>query len=592
MSFGKVLVANRGEIAIRVFRTLREMGIASVAVYSEVDRDAPFVAHADEAYLLGPGPASESYLNVPRILEVIARSGAEAVHPGYGFLAENAGFARALGEAGVVWIGPPPDAIDAMGSKTGARALMERAGVPIVPGVTEPVADVETAGAIAEGIGYPIAVKAAAGGGGKGFRVALEPGGLEDAFEGARREGERFFADGTVYLERYLPEPRHVEIQIMADAHGACVHLGERDCSVQRRHQKLIEETPSPVVSGDLRRRMGEASVRAAQAVAYTGAGTLEYLVSGDGFFFLEMNTRIQVEHTVTEAVTGIDLVREQVRVAAGQPLSFGQDDVDPRGHAIECRINAEDASQRFLPSPARITAYREPSGPGVRVDSGVRAGSEIPEIYDPMVAKLIVWDVDRETARRRMIRALDEFTVEGPATLIPFHRWLLDQEEWIAGGACHALLARMSETPTPVPAPEDPAPVIPGDPAPDDEPQAERRFTAEVDGRRVEVRLRYAAGGAPAGNPGVARPKAKRAKRASATAAASADQVVTPMQGTVLKVLVEAGQAVEAGQVVCIVEAMKMENEVASPRAGTIRELHVSEGSPVTAGAVLADLD
>jgi len=587
MSFGKVLVANRGEIAIRVFRTLREMGIASVAVYSEVDRDAPFVAHADEAYLLGPGPASESYLNVPRILDVIARSGAEAVHPGYGFLAENAGFARALAEAGVVWIGPPPDAIDAMGSKTGARALMEQAGVPIVPGVTEPVPDVEAARAVAERIGYPVAVKAAAGGGGKGFRVALEPKGLDDAFEGAKREGERFFADGTVYLERYLPEPRHVEIQIMADTHGTTVHLGERDCSVQRRHQKLVEETPSPVVSDELRRRMGEASVRAAEAVGYTGAGTLEYLVSGEEFFFLEMNTRIQVEHTVTEAVTGYDLVREQVRVAAGEPLSFTQGDVAPRGHAIECRINAEDASQRFLPSPARITAYREPSGPGVRVDSGVRAGSEIPEIYDPMVAKLIVWDVDREAARRRMIRALDEYTVEGPATLIPFHRWLLTQPEWIAGGACHAVLAAMSDTPTPIPAPEDPVIAVPGDPAPDDGPQAERRFTAEVDGRRVAVTLRY-----PAGNAGAPRPKAKRERRSAAAAVASGDQVVTPMQGTVLKVLVEAGQAVEAGQVVCIVEAMKMENEVASPRAGTVRELHVSEGSPVAAGAVLADLD
>ncbi|HTI34362.1 MAG TPA: acetyl-CoA carboxylase biotin carboxylase subunit [Miltoncostaea sp.] len=592
MSFGKVLVANRGEIAIRVFRTLREMGIASVAVYSEVDRDAPFVDHADEAHLLGPGPASESYLNVPRILEVIAASGAEAVHPGYGFLAENAGFARALAEAGVTWIGPPPDAIDAMGSKTGARALMQKAGVPIVPGVTEPVPDVETARGIAEGIGYPIAVKAAAGGGGKGFRVALEPANLQDAFEGARREGERFFADGTVYLERYLPEPRHVEIQIMADTHGTCVYLGERDCSVQRRHQKLVEETPSPVVSDDLRRRMGEASVRAAQAVSYTGAGTLEYLVSGEEFFFLEMNTRIQVEHTITEAVTGYDLVREQVRVAAGEPLSFGQDDVRPRGHAIECRINAEDAAQRFLPSPARITAYREPSGPGVRVDSGVRAGSEIAEIYDPMVAKLIVWDVDRETARRRMIRALDEFTVEGPATLIPFHRWLLEQEEWIAGGACHAVLAEMSETPTPIPVPASATLAIPGDPAPDDEPQAERRFTAEVDGRRIAVTLRYAGGQAPAGGAPAARPKAKREKRSSTATAASADHVVTPMQGTVLKVLVEEGQAVEAGQVVCIVEAMKMENEVASPRAGTVRALHVGEGSPVAAGAVLADLD
>ena len=452
--FAKVLVANRGEIAVRVFRTLREMGIPSVAVYSEVDRDAMFVQHADEAYLLGPGPASESYLNVPRILEVCAQAGVEAVHPGYGFLAENAGFARALGEAGITWIGPPPSAIDAMGSKTGARQLMEAAGVPIVPGVTEPVADVEAARPIAERIGYPVAVKASAGGGGKGFRVALTPDRLADAFEGAVREGERFFADGAVYLERYLPEPRHVEIQVFADGHGNCIHLGERDCSVQRRHQKLVEETPSPVVSDDLRRRMGEASVTAARAVDYRGAGTLEYLVSGEEFFFLEMNTRIQVEHTVTEAVTGLDLVREQVRVAAGEPLSVTQEEVRARGHAFECRINAEDASQRFLPSPARITAYREPSGPGVRVDSGVRAGSDIPDIYDPMVAKLIVWDVDRETARRRMLRALSEYVVEGPATLIPFHRWLLSEQEFIDGGACHALLARLADEPTPIPPP------------------------------------------------------------------------------------------------------------------------------------------
>jgi acetyl-CoA/propionyl-CoA carboxylase, biotin carboxylase, biotin carboxyl carrier protein len=591
--FAKVLVANRGEIAIRVFRTLREMGIASVAVYSEVDRDAVFVDHGDEAYLLGPGPASESYLNVPRILEVCREAGVEAVHPGYGFLAENAAFARALGDAGITWIGPPPDAIDAMGSKTGARALMEAAGVPIVPGVTEPIADVDAARPIAEAIGYPVAVKASAGGGGKGFRVALTPGDLDDAFAGAVREGERFFADGAVYLERYLPQPRHVEIQILADAHGTCIHLGERDCSVQRRHQKLVEETPSPVVSDDLRRRMGEASVRAAEAVAYTGAGTLEYLVAGDEFFFLEMNTRIQVEHTVTEAVTGLDLVREQVRVAAGERLSITQDEVRPRGHAFECRINAEDASQRFLPSPALITAYREPSGPGVRVDSGVRAGSTIPEIYDPMVAKLIVWDVDRETARRRMIRALDEYVVEGPATLIPFHRWLLEQEEFIAGGACHAELARMADEATPPLAPPGAAPATASaaDAAAGTAPRVERRFTAEVGGRRFEVALHYdepgGDGTAPAPAPA---PKRSRGKRAAAAGAGAApDQVVTPMQGTVLKLLVEVGQAVEPGQVICIVEAMKMENEVAAHQGGTVRELRVAEGGGVSAGDVLA---
>ena len=588
---GKVLVANRGEIAIRVFRTLREMGIASVAVYSEVDRDALFVRHADEAHLLGPGPASESYLNVPRILEVARESGAEAVHPGYGFLAENAAFATALGEAGIVWIGPPPEAIDAMGSKTGARALMAAAGVPIVPGVTDPVPDVAAAGPIAEEIGYPVAVKAAAGGGGKGFRVALAPAELPDAFEGARREGERFFADGTVYLERYLPRPRHVEIQVLADAHGNCVWLGERDCSVQRRHQKLVEETPSPVVDDGLRARMGDASVRAARAVGYTSAGTLEYLVSGDEFFFLEMNTRIQVEHTVTEAVTGLDLIREQVRVAAGEPLSIAQEDVAPRGHAFECRINAEDASARFLPSPALITAYREPSGPGVRVDSGVRAGSAIPEIYDPMIAKLIVWDVDRESARRRMLRALDEYVVEGPATLIPFHRFLLEQEEFIAGGACHDLLARMSDEPTPLP--PSAAPALPGDEAPPQGPEAERRFTAEVGGRRFEVTLRYPegeGGGGAGAAPARAPKRATRARAGSGSRDGAAPEVVaTPMQGTVLRVLVEVGQEVAAGDVVCIVEAMKMENEVAAHQPGTVREVRVAEGQAVQADEAIA---
>ena len=588
--FSKVMVANRGEIAIRVFRTLREMGIASVAVYSETDRDALFLRHADEAYLLGPGLAAETYLNVPRILEIAADAGVEAVHPGYGFLAENAGFARSLEQAGVVWIGPPADAIDAMGSKVRARQLMDEAGVPIVPGVTEPVADIDAARPIAEGIGYPVAVKASSGGGGKGFRVALTAAGLDDAFAGAVREGERFFADGAVYLERYLPEPRHVEIQILADSHGSCVWLGDRDCSIQRRHQKLIEETPSPVVSDDLRRRMGEASVRAAQAVSYTSAGTLEYLVSGEDFFFLEMNTRIQVEHTVTEVVTGLDLVREQVRVAAGEPLSIAQAQVAPRGHAFECRINAEDASQRFLPSPARITGYREPSGPGVRVDSGVRAGSTIPEIYDPMVAKLIVWDVDRESARRRMIRALDEYVVEGPTTLIPFHRWLLEQDEFIAGGACHALLARLAEQPTPIPPPEAPGPELPADPAPEPGPTVQRHFTAEVGGRRFEVVLTHPqTGGAAAA---ATRPRRARSQAAGAAAGASGSALVTPMQGTVLRVLVEAGQLVSAGDVVAIVEAMKMENEIAAHRDGTIAELRAIEGGSVAAGDVLAVIE
>ncbi|MFN8108242.1 MAG: acetyl-CoA carboxylase biotin carboxylase subunit [Thermoleophilia bacterium] len=590
--FSKVLVANRGEIAIRVFRTLREMGIASVAVYSEVDRDALFVQHADEAYLIGPGPATESYLKADVVIDVARRSGAEAIHPGYGFLAENAGFARACAEAGIVFIGPPAEAIDAMGSKIGARALMKDAGVPIVPGVTDAVDTVDAAHAIAQEIGYPIAVKAAAGGGGKGFRVAMRPNDLEDAFEGSRRESEKFFADSVVYLERYLPEPRHVEIQILADTHGNCVWLGERDCSVQRRHQKLIEETPSPVVSDDLRRRMGEASVRAARAVGYTSAGTLEYLVSGEEFFFLEMNTRIQVEHTITEMVTGVDLVREQVRVAAGEALSITQDTVAPRGHAFECRINAEDASKRFLPAPAAITAYREPSGPGIRVDSGVRAGSVVAEIYDPMVAKLIVWDVDRESARRRMLRALDEYVVEGPATLIPFHSWLLQHPDFIAGGACHAELARLADTPTPIPGPETPGVSVPGDVADEAEPTVTRSLTAEVDGRRFSVRLHIPESqAAPAGGGGRARrkPSGRAAEVATHHAGAAPENVVTPMQGTVLRVLVTEGQEVAAGDVLCIVEAMKMENEVVAHQPGTVHKLSVSEGDSVQADQVIA---
>ena len=372
--FEKVLVANRGEIAIRIMRTLEEMGIASVGVYSDLDRDALHVKRADEAYLLGPGPAPESYLKIDKILEVATQSGAQAVHPGYGFLAENAAFARACDEAGIVFIGPPADAIEAMGSKTRARELMREAGVPIVPGTTEPVETVDDARkVIADDIGYPVAVKAAGGGGGKGFRVALEESELESAFEGAAREGEKFFGDATVYLERYLPDPRHVEVQVLADRHGNVIHLGERDCSVQRRHQKLIEESPAPAVDDELRQRIGEIATEAARAVDYVGAGTIEGLLADGEYFFLEMNTRVQVEHCVTEMTTGIDIVREGIRAAAGEELSVGQDDVELRGHAIECRINAEDASKNFAPAPGRVGEYDEPSGPGVRVDSGVR---------------------------------------------------------------------------------------------------------------------------------------------------------------------------------------------------------------------------
>src|SRR5947207_4744419 len=384
--FSKILVANRGEIAIRVFRTLRELGIGTVAVYSEADRGALHVAAADEAYLIGPGPAPESYLNQERLLETAALAGAEAVHPGYGFLAENADFARACQSAGLVWIGPPPEVIDVMGSKTAARETMRAAGVPIVPGTTAPVESADDVRRLGDEIGWLIAIKASAGGGGKGLKVVASPAEVERAFEAARREGQAYFSDPAVYVERYLDNPRHAEAQVLADEHGSVIHLGERDCTIPRRHQKLVEETPSPAVDPELRAEIGRIAVDAARAVGYRSAGTIEGLLSSEGeYFFLEMNTRLQVEHTVTELVMGLDLVREQVLVAAGEPLSLSQEDVRLTGHAIECRINAEDPSNGFLPSPGRISTYREPAGPGVRVGSGVTACSEVVGLYDPL---------------------------------------------------------------------------------------------------------------------------------------------------------------------------------------------------------------
>src|SRR5262245_50075155 len=414
------MVANRGEIAVRIFRTLRELGIGCVAVYSEADRDALHVQVADEAYLLGPGPAPQSYLDVERLLDAAARAEAQAVHPGYGFLAENAAFAQAVEAAGLTWIGPPASAIALMGSKTAARTRMREAGVPIIPGTTEPVGSAQEVIRIGGEIGYPLLIKAAAGGGGKGMKVVRDAAEAERAFESARREGEKYFADASVYVERYLEDPRHVEVQVLADGHGNVIHLVERDGTIQRRHQKLIEETPSPAVDDELRARIGGIAVEAGRAAGYRSAGTIEGLLSPDGdYYFMEMNTRIQVEHTVTEEVTGLDLVREQVLIAAGEPISVTQDQVELRGHAIECRINAEDPSRGFLPTPGRITGYREPAGPGVRVDSGVVEGAQISGLYDPMIAKLIVHDVDRESARRRMLRALGEFHIEGVTTLV-----------------------------------------------------------------------------------------------------------------------------------------------------------------------------
>jgi acetyl-CoA/propionyl-CoA carboxylase, biotin carboxylase, biotin carboxyl carrier protein len=591
--FSKVLVANRGEIAVRVVRALEELGIASVAVYSDLDRDALHVRRAGEAYRLGGPSPAESYLDVKRILQVAGEAGAEAIHPGYGFLAENAAFARACEEAGIVFIGPPASAIEAMGSKTRARELMRDAGVPIVPGTTEPVATVQDARRIVDAeIGYPVAVKAAGGGGGKGFRVAQSESELQAAFEGSAREGEKFFSDPTVYLERYLPDPRHVEVQVLADAHGTTIHLGERDCSIQRRHQKLIEESPAPpwIVDDALRERIGAIAVEAARAVGYRGAGTIEGLLADGDYYFLEMNTRVQVEHCVTEMTTGVDIVKEGIRAAAGEPLSIGQDDVVLRGHAIECRINAEDAARRFAPAPGRIGHYREPAGPGVRVDSGVGPGSEISPMYDPMVAKLIVWDADREQATRRMLRALAEYEIEGLKTLIPFHRALLQTEQWARGETCRDLvedrgwLAALA-----FPAPETRAD--------GEEAEAvERDYTVEVSGRRFDVKVigppaaNGVNGAVPAGAPaGGARPRPRRPERSGGGAGASGDALVSPLQGNMWKVLVEQGQAVEEGQLVCIIEAMKMENEITAHKAGVVSELAVKEGEPITSGATIA---
>jgi acetyl-CoA/propionyl-CoA/long-chain acyl-CoA carboxylase, biotin carboxylase, biotin carboxyl carrier protein len=605
--FSKVLVANRGEIAVRITRALQELGVASVAVYSELDRDAPHVARADEAFNLGDGPAAENYLNVQKILDVAARAGAEAVHPGYGFLAENAPFAAACERAGVVFIGPPASAIEAMGSKTRARALMRAAGVPIVPGTTEPVGTVEQALAVArDEIGFPVAVKAAGGGGGKGFRVALSEEELQGAFEGASREGEKFFSDATVYLERYLPDPRHVEVQVLADRHGNVIHLGERDCSIQRRHQKLIEESPAPewIVSPQLRERIGQIGVEAARAVDYVGAGTIEgLLVAHDGspdgaapaegaeYFFLEMNTRVQVEHCVTEMTTGVDIVKEGIRAAAGEPLAHSQEQIELRGHAIECRINAEDASKNFAPAPGRISTYTEPAGPGVRVDSGVRAGSEVSPMYDPMVAKLIVWDEDRAQATQRMLRALSEYEIGALKTLIPFHRALLASGQWARGETCRDLLEDKKWLKQLAPAP----PAGDAQTASGEDAALEQSYTVEVSGKRFDVRV---VGPPPAGaavSNGTGAPGASRAPKRSAAAktaaAVGSDTLTSPLQGNVWKVLVKQGDVVQEGQLLCIIEAMKMENEIAAHKSGTIAELPITEGAPIQAGAPIATI-
>ncbi|MGH3143992.1 MAG: acetyl/propionyl/methylcrotonyl-CoA carboxylase subunit alpha [Gaiellales bacterium] len=567
-------------MAVRIFRTLRELGVEAVAVYSEADRGALHTHVADEAFLIGPPPPAESYLVIERLLETARRAGAEAIHPGYGFLAENASFARAVEDAGFVWIGPPPEAIELMGTKTAARAAMQAAGVPIVPGTVDPVESAADAIRIGDDIGWPIALKAAAGGGGKGLKLVSGPDEAAAAFESAQREGQAYFADPNVYVEKYLEDPRHVEVQVLGDAHGNVIHLGERECTIQRRHQKLVEETPSPAVDDALRAHIGAIAVDAARAAGYRSAGTVEGLHSQDGeYYFLEMNTRIQVEHTVTELVTGLDLVREQVLIAAGEPLPFRQEDVSLRGHAIECRINAEDPSTGFLPAPGRITSYREPAGPGVRVDSGVEVGTAVAPFYDPLLAKLVVHGVDREHARRRMLRALEEFEIGGVETLLGFHRALLAEPCFVEAGTCAGIVEseelakkamQLSHRTT----------IVAGSP---DGAVRATVVPVELDGRRFEVRVLSAE------PPHAALARAKRARGPSHGLGAGApDAIVSPMQGTVLHVRVTEGDEVAAGDVVCIVEAMKMENEIAAHRPGVVTKLSVAVGESVTLGQVI----
>jgi acetyl-CoA/propionyl-CoA carboxylase biotin carboxyl carrier protein len=572
----RVLIANRGEIAIRVMRTCREMGIPTVAVYSDADREALFLEMADDAYHLGPAAPSESYLNVPRILEVAARSKATLIHPGYGFLAENADFARAVAEAGLTFVGPPPEAMMLMGDKAAARRTAESVGAPTIPGTPEPI-NPEQATAEARRIGFPIVVKAAFGGGGKGMHLVDSPDELIEAVERSSREARAYFSRPEVYLERYITRAHHVEAQIVADRHGHVSFLGERDCSLQRRYQKLVEESPSPVVGDGMRTQIGHAAVEIARAAGYINAGTVEFLVSEDGsFYFIEMNARLQVEHPVTEMVTGLDLVRLQLLVALGEDT-----EVEPtaRGHAIECRINAEDPYRDFLPGPGLVTAYRPPGGPFVRLDSGVAEGRRVVGDYDSLVAKLVAWGEDRENARRRMLRALDEFVIEGIPTTMPFHRWVLDTEEFRIGAAHTRWVEEALAGGALKPRDEN------GPPAGGGPPQAGPvRMLVEVDGRRIPVNV----WGDEARTP----PRPPMVSAHGHAAGGAGEVIAAPMQGTILQVLVEAGQEVEAGQTVCILEAMKMENHIVAAREGTVTEVAVSKGDVVDTGQPLAVLE
>jgi acetyl-CoA/propionyl-CoA carboxylase biotin carboxyl carrier protein len=587
--FEKVLIANRGEIAVRVIRTLRELGIASVAVYSELDRDALHVRLADEAYALGGKTPAESYLATEAILDAVARSGADAVHPGYGFFSENAQFARAIAAGGATFVGPPPAAIEIMGDKISSRLAAERVGVASVPGRSVPLTDPAEVIAFGDEHGWPVAIKAAHGGGGRGMKLVASAAEAAEAMESAQREAQAYFGRSEVYPERYLTWPRHIEMQVFADRHRNAVWLGERDCSYQRRHQKLIEESPAPDFPDEIRQQMGEASTRVSLACDYEGAGTVEFLYEDGQFYFLEMNTRLQVEHPVTELVTGLDLVEWQLRVAAGEPLPLSQDEIAARrrGHAIEARINAEDPAEgRFLPSPGTISKLRLPQGFGVRSDSGYETGDTVSQYYDNLVAKVIVWGEDRDAARRRMLRALSEMDIEGVATTTPAIEAVLVHDDFV--NAKHSTrwleerldLSGISATP-PGPA------VLEGQ-----QNRVLREVDAEVDGRRYTVRLwvpetASAGAGASGGRATTSRPRP-----AAGPVAAADGRVTVPMQGTIVKVLVADGDAVEAGQTLCVLEAMKMENPINADRAGTVTQLKVATGAALGAGDIVAVIE
>ena len=577
----KVLVANRGEIAVRVIRAARDAGIASVAVYAEPDAQAPFASLADEAFALGGTTSAESYLVFDKILDAAEKSGADAIHPGYGFLSENADFAQAVIDAGLTWIGPSPESIRDLGDKVTARHIAERAEAPMAPGTKDPVAGADEVQSFAMEYGLPVAIKAAFGGGGRGMKVAYSADEIPELFESATREATSAFGRGECFVERYLDRARHVEAQVLADKHGNVVVVGTRDCSLQRRFQKLVEEAPAPFLTEEQRASIHESAKRICREAGYYGAGTVEYLVGADGLIsFLEVNTRLQVEHPVSEETTGLDLVREQFRIAEGHELSL-KEDPTPRGHAFEFRINGEDAAANFMPAPGTIVKYSEPAGPGVRVDSGVVQGSVIGGQFDSMLAKLIVWGPDRETALRRSARALSEYTVEGLPTVIPFDQAIVADPAFTAEDGNFGVYTKWieEEWDNQLPAHDESTDAEAADAEPS------QVHTVEIDGRRIEVTLPASFGinGAPR--------KKKKRKGSGAKAAVSGDAVTSPMQGTVIKVNVEEGQEVAEGEVLLVLEAMKMENPVKAHKAGTVTGLAVEAGAATTKGSVLLEI-